>query len=196
MPHTDGGVTSRRTPLNIRPWSSNPVNKIIHNTGHESLNQFIKDETDEKSNFTSINRYIYLDIVLCFWGALPFWYPCFICFDLWHPNTIITIELVDAWFFLRRIFSLKSAIIKCWAITLYGATRVILNCTELCCPGLIAMVYGWILFCSTFGLLVKVYSYGWILFCSMFCCHLCVASSGVVSVALKWTICLKQPHTI
>ena len=29
-----------RTPLNIRPRSSNPVNKIIHNTDRESLNQF------------------------------------------------------------------------------------------------------------------------------------------------------------
>ena len=38
--HTDGSKTSRRTPLHIRPRSSNPVNKIIHNTGRESLNQF------------------------------------------------------------------------------------------------------------------------------------------------------------
>ena len=33
--------TSRRTALNIRPRSSNPVNKTIHNNGRENLNQFI-----------------------------------------------------------------------------------------------------------------------------------------------------------
>ena len=31
---------SRRTPLNIRPQSSNPVNKIIHNICRVRLNQF------------------------------------------------------------------------------------------------------------------------------------------------------------
>ena len=34
--------------------------------------------------------------------------------------------------------------------------------------------------------------YGWILFCSMFLCHLCAASSGEVSLAVKWTVCLEQ----
>jgi hypothetical protein len=42
MPHTDGGETSRTTPLNIRPWSSNPGNNITQNPDRESLNQFIK----------------------------------------------------------------------------------------------------------------------------------------------------------
>ena len=42
MSHTDGGETSSRTPLNIRQRSSSSVNKFIHNTGCEILNQFIK----------------------------------------------------------------------------------------------------------------------------------------------------------
>ena len=41
MPHTDGGETSRRTPLNIKPWFSHLVYNIIYNTGRENLNQFL-----------------------------------------------------------------------------------------------------------------------------------------------------------
>ena len=40
MPHIDGCETLR-TFLNIRQWSSSPYCKIIHNSGHENLNQFI-----------------------------------------------------------------------------------------------------------------------------------------------------------
>ena len=41
MPYTDGGETLGKHP-NINPWSSSPVSQnIIHNPGHESLNQFI-----------------------------------------------------------------------------------------------------------------------------------------------------------
>ena len=41
MPHTDGGETSGKY-RNFSPRSSSPVSKnIIHNTGRESLNQFI-----------------------------------------------------------------------------------------------------------------------------------------------------------
>ena len=41
MPHTDGGETSGKY-HNISPRSSSPVSQnIIHNTGRESLNQFI-----------------------------------------------------------------------------------------------------------------------------------------------------------
>ena len=39
MLHTDSGETSRIF-LEFRPRSSNPENKIIHNTGFESLSQF------------------------------------------------------------------------------------------------------------------------------------------------------------
>ena len=45
---------------------------------------------------------------------------------------------------------------------------------ELCCSGL---VYSWILFCSTFRR------------------HMC-ASSGVISQAVKWTVCLEAPRVI
>ena len=42
MPHTDGGETPGKY-RNISPRSSSPVSQnIIHNTGRESLNQFIK----------------------------------------------------------------------------------------------------------------------------------------------------------
>ena len=41
---------------------------------------------------------------------------------------------------------------------------------ELCCPGSMARVFGWILFCS------------------MFHHHLYGASSGVVSLAVRWTV--------
>ena len=40
MSHTDGGETLRIF-LEIRPPSSSPENKIVHNTGRERLNQFI-----------------------------------------------------------------------------------------------------------------------------------------------------------
>ena len=40
IPHTDDGKTSTIF-LKIRLQSSSPENKIIHNTSHESLNQFI-----------------------------------------------------------------------------------------------------------------------------------------------------------
>ena len=57
MPHTDSAETSRRAPLNIRPRSSNPVNKIIHNTGSESLNQ--------EDDYLSKYNYQYNDPFIC-----------------------------------------------------------------------------------------------------------------------------------
>ena len=47
---------------------------------------------------------------------------------------------------------------------------------ELYFPNLMAVVYGWILLCSTFRR------------------QLCAASSGAVSLAVKWTVCLKGPR--
>ena len=52
------------------------------------------------------------------------------------------------------------------------------HCVELCCLDLMAVVYGWILFCSTF------------------CHHLLMASSGEVSLAVRWTVCLEWKHVI
>ena len=56
--HTDGGETSRRMPLNIRPRSSNLVNKIIHNTGREILNQFINDISVQSTHFGALIRMV------------------------------------------------------------------------------------------------------------------------------------------
>ena len=51
------------------------------------------------------------------------------------------------------------------------------NSVDLCCPGMTAVVYGWILFCSTFRR------------------HLLAASTGEISLAVRWTVSLERSFT-
>ena len=41
MAHTDGGETSRRREFSHRLQTSSPDNRVLHNSGRESLSQFI-----------------------------------------------------------------------------------------------------------------------------------------------------------
>ena len=54
------------------------------------------------------------------------------------------------------------------------------------------LTLSWLVLCRT---LLSEHD-GWILFCSAFCHHLFAASSGVVSLAVKWPVRLERSHVI
>ena len=77
MPHTDGGERSRRRPFNIRPRSSNPVNKIIHPEFHFRL-----------CNAVFISWEIF-QIYFVDWVFLCFDFPVYRC--MWSMETSFTV---------------------------------------------------------------------------------------------------------